>query len=314
MTSRWTVNCFGLRLLPPPQISLLVCFTTLQALRLTPYSSCKTLSPPYPTPSHLFFVEISIYLNINWNHSSPSLSSACAAATLLCDIANDYSLQQMVSEPTRESNILDLVFTNKVNSLYDVRVVDNLPGTDHDAVLFAADLSKQRPLVQKRQMYNFKQADFNRYRELLNKVPWDCCFLRDSINDCWINFRNVLLSVADQCIPTTILRPKKRMYWLSGETLHLIRKKRRAYKLAKRSGQPHHFQRYRNISNELRSLTRQDHHHHLNQVMSNLHNDQRPFWRWLKNARGQRSRIPDLHHQGSTLSTPVRKPKPSAIT
>jgi len=55
----------------------------------------------------------------------------------------------MVSEPTRESNILDLVFTNKVNSLYDVRVVDNLPGTVHDAVLFAADLRKQRPSVQK---------------------------------------------------------------------------------------------------------------------------------------------------------------------
>ena len=55
--------------------------------------------------------------NIDWNHSSPSPSSTCAAATLLCDIANDYSLQQMVSEPTRESSILDLVFANKVNSV-----------------------------------------------------------------------------------------------------------------------------------------------------------------------------------------------------
>ena len=43
--------------------------------------------------------------------------------------------------------------------------------------------------------------------------------------------------------------------------------------------------------------------------MSNLRNDQRPFWRWLKNARGQHSRIPDLHHQGSTLSTPSEKAK-----
>ena len=143
MTSRWTVNSSGLRLLPPPQISLLVCFTTLQALKLTPYSTCKTLLPPYPTLSHLFFVEISTCLT-SIGTTQVHIHCTCAAATLLCDIANEYSLQHMVSEPTRESNILDLVFTNKVK-----RVVDNLLGTDHNAVLFAADLCKQRPPVQK---------------------------------------------------------------------------------------------------------------------------------------------------------------------
>ena len=213
----------------------------------------------------------------------------------------------MVLEPTRVSSILDLVFTNKVNGVCDVRVVDNLPGTNHDAVIFTTNFHKPRPLGQKQWTYNFKWADFSRYRELLSKVPWDCCFLRDSINDCWIKFRNVLLSVADQCIPKTTLCPKKRMHWLSGQTLRMVLKKRRAYKLAKWSGKPHHFQRYRVISNEVRSLTRQDHHHHLNQITSNLHNDQRLFWRWLKNVRGQHSRFPDLHHQGNTLSYPSEK-------
>ena len=137
---------------------------------------------------------------------------------------------------------------------------------------------------------------------------------RDSINDCWINFRDILLSVADQCIPTTILRPKKRMYWLSGETLHLIRKKQQAYKLAKRSGQPHHFQRYRNISNEVRSLTRQDHHHHLSQIMSKLCNDQCPFWSWLKNAMGRTPAFLTFITKAAHYPPPVRKPKPSVIT
>ena len=131
----------------------------------------------------------------------------------------------MVLEPTRVSSILDLIFTNKVKGACDVRVVDNLPRTDHDAVLFTTNFHKPRPLGQKQWTYNFKRADFSRYRELLSKVPWDCCFLRDSINDCWIKFRNVLLSVADQCIPKTTLCPKKRMHWLSGETLRMVLKK-----------------------------------------------------------------------------------------
>ena len=86
--------------------------------------------------------------NINWSHSSPSPS-----ATLLCDLLHDYNLQQVVLEPTRVSSILDLVFTNKVNGVCDVRVVDNLPGTDHDAVLFTTNFHKPRPLGQKRWTY-----------------------------------------------------------------------------------------------------------------------------------------------------------------
>ena len=245
--------------------------------------------------------------NINWCHPGPFPSSNCAAATLMCDLVNEYNLQQMVLEPTRESHILDLVFTNTAESLFDVSVVDNLPGTDHDAVVFATNYQKHKPSLQRRWTYNFKKADFVSFRELLSKVSWDCCFLSDSINDCWINFRDLLLSVADQCIPRAILRSKKSMHWLSRETLHLIRKKRRVYKLAKRSGKPHHFQSYRDISNKVRSLTREDHRHHLNQITSNLQNDQRPFWRWLKYAKGQHSCIPDLHHQGSILSTPKEK-------
>ena len=69
------------------------------------------------------------------------------------------------------------------------------------------------------------------------------------------------------------------MHWLSDETLQLVRKKRRAYKLAKCTGKPHHLKLYRTISNKVRNLTRKDH------VTANMDKDQRPFWRWLKNAR-----------------------------
>lgn len=103
----------------------------------------------------------------------------------MCDLLKDYNLWQMVLEPTRESNILDLIITNKVNGVCDVGVVDNLPGTDHDAVLFATNFCKRRPLGHKRWSYNFKRADFTRYRELLSKVdPLVLLLLRDSINDC----------------------------------------------------------------------------------------------------------------------------------
>ena len=49
---------------------------------------------------------------------------------------------------------------------------------------------------------------------------------------------------------------------------------------------------------------------HIEQITSDLVNDQRSFWRWLKRMRpGQKSNIPDIHHQGKTLTSPIQKAK-----
>ena len=188
-----------------------------------------------------------------------------------------------------------------------MEVSAGLPGSDHDAVHFSTNLSRRKFITQKRWSYNFKKADFKSYNELLSKVPWDCCFLSGSVNDCWICFKDILFSIADQCIPKITLRPRKSTHWLSKETLRLVRKKRRAYKLARRTNNPRHLLQYKATSNLVRSHTRMDHIEHLSQITSNLSQDQRPFWRWLNNTRGQRIQIPNIHHAGKVLSTPSEK-------
>ncbi len=141
----------------------------------------------------------------------------------------------------------------------------------------------------------------------MSKIPWNCCFLTESIEDCWIHFKDVLLLAADQCIPKVTLKPKKRMSWLSDETLLQIKKKRRTYKLAKRTQKSHHFSKYRAISDKVRNMTRRDHLDHLQVITSNLSTDQRPFWRWMKNIRGHSYQIPEIHHGGATLTNPFQK-------
>ena len=111
----------------------------------------------------------------------------------LCDIVNDFNLQQLVHKPTRHQNILDLVLTNRVNVVHDVEVSACLPGSDHDAVHFTVNFHKPRTTNQKRWSYNFRKADFNTFNELLSRVPRDCCFMSESVNDCWICCKDILL-------------------------------------------------------------------------------------------------------------------------
>ena len=61
--------------------------------------------------------------------------------------------------------------------------------------------------------------------------------------------------------------------------------------------------KYRNISNVVRNLSRQDHTQHIQDIMSNLSQDQRPFWRWLKNFKNKSTRVPGINYCGTTLTS-----------
>ena len=93
---------------------------------------------------------------------------------LLIDISQHHGLSQMITEPTRLNNILDLFFTNLPTLIQEVEVVPGL--SDHNTVIVQ---SKMR-------MSLAKQA--NRKIPLYSKANWqairaDLQFLENKISD-----------------------------------------------------------------------------------------------------------------------------------
>lgn len=73
----------------------------------------------------------------------------------MLELATELNLGQMVNEPTRNGNILDLVFTNTPTF---VQNIDILPGLgDHDIVLIDALLTPQRVKAPRRKVYLYKK-------------------------------------------------------------------------------------------------------------------------------------------------------------
>ena len=85
----------------------------------------------------------------------------------MINIANDFNLTQMVTEPTRQGNIFDLLFTphpDLVDKVYKV------PGTsDHDAVICDVTLRANLPANHKRNVYVYKRADMEDLRRKLKE-------------------------------------------------------------------------------------------------------------------------------------------------
>ena len=98
---------------------------------------------------------------------------------MLCDMVNDFALQQLVMEPTRNDNIQSF---NSPEKIVNVQVVDGIMGSDHHTVQI--NITRSRPSFSQAPVmcYHFKKANFDLFRDLLSKIPWNCCYLTDSVD------------------------------------------------------------------------------------------------------------------------------------
>ncbi|CAG2246260.1 unnamed protein product [Mytilus edulis] len=143
----------------------------------------------------------------------------------------DDKIIEMVEEPTRESNTLDLIVTNYPNSF--IRV-ETIPGISDDDILFA-DLktipSKQTQKPRKISLY--KKAKWDNIKEDLKSINeeitkmnhHDCC-----TQDMWDYFQNKLENTINTNIPQKTARSKDGNPWITADIKRLIRKRDKHYK------------------------------------------------------------------------------------
>ena len=140
---------------------------------------------------------------INWQTLEAPLDNI---QDVLLDFVCDCGFVQLVTQPTHESNILDLVLTN--NPLLFTKVVVEVPfgNSDHNTVNFDIDFTTENAVGLKSnsttKVYQWRKANYSALREYLNRVDWN---LFMSINltaeAIWTSFRNVLLVAFDQFVP-----------------------------------------------------------------------------------------------------------------
>lgn len=98
--------------------------------------------------------------NINWLEGSGFSNSSDLSE--FCDFLCDSNLFQLVDEPTRSQNVLDLLITNMVEKISGLEVSKeiSLP-SDHHAILFELQIHPYRKPSTPRVVYNFKNGDFD---------------------------------------------------------------------------------------------------------------------------------------------------------
>ena len=126
------------------------------------------------------------------------------------DTLDDHGLIQMVEEPTRGPNTLDLILTNNPSRFPRTVVIPGL--SDHDVVFAEVDLqaatNKQKP----RHIPLYRKANWDTMRlelgETYNKIK-DLAVLGRDAEELWTVFKTDLNRSIDSHIPHKLARVKK---------------------------------------------------------------------------------------------------------
>ena len=155
---------------------------------------------------------------INWSTSlietgcNISLADRQAALALL-NFAEESLLQQVILEPTRNNNILDLEFSNNSDSIHSIAVAKT-ELSDHDVVsctllhpeLLLPSQTTERPVFSPSCPFadiNFVSADWNAINTELHEVNWDA--ITDPSKDqdtAWKLFEDTIASICCKHAPS----------------------------------------------------------------------------------------------------------------
>lgn len=147
---------------------------------------------------------------INWlqNATIPNVSSASAKE--LMKLHNSFALSQLVCQPTRGSNVLDLLFTNLP---VDTQPVLILPGiSDHNAVLCKLKLEYIKVANSAgRRIYSYRKAQVDEISLALDSYYDVFETLSESLNvdELWCLLKKKIFELRDQFVPSWVMTARR---------------------------------------------------------------------------------------------------------
>ena len=219
--------------------------------------------------------------------------------------------EQCVTEPTRGSNVLDLVLCNEPILISSINVSPPFGSSDHNSIEFRVSCyAAERPTDRESyKRYLWSQGDYESMALYLNGVRWnDLLTTNFSPNALWSAFCEVLNSAVDLFVSSTSVssqhRSKKRRY--PRHVRNLIRRKRMVWRHMRQN--PHDPQikiKYNRLSAECRLAMRRYQCWLEQRVIDS--NDPGAFYRFVNSKSVYRSGVGSLIGPGGQMATSDRE-------
>ena len=235
--------------------------------------------------------------HINWNNNS-----ADREGMRLLDMVNEVYLNQVVREPTRDNSILDLVFTTDIDLIDYCDIGEHLANSDHRLIRCGincnVDITENRLLVP-----NYNKADFTKISRVLSEVEWiDLLNGNNAENMCNV-FTNKLQSVVEKHVPMVRKRLNNinRPSWMNNEIQQIIGRKRRAYKVYKRSNADCDSREYNDVKRRCKGLIKSKKREYEEKIAKESKSNPKRFFQYVRSKKNVKTSIGPLKDNNNIL-------------
>ena len=182
-----------------------------------------------------------------------------------------------------------------------------LLGSDHNTLQHTlANRHAPTHKNRRRKIWLYKSADFETANSTLKCLP-TAIFSDDDVNKFWTEWYDVFMTVMEETIPTKQIKPKTKVPYLTEELLHLVRKKCRLHKHAKRVGTSRAWTKYTKVRNRVTSELRSAKKIYFHNLADNICTPW-DFWMQYHKLNPKHSRTPaNVFHKGTEAYSPTEK-------
>lgn len=237
----------------------------------------------------------------------------------LHSLCEQFSLSQCIEEPThfteRSSSMIDIILVNNQNLLTECGVGDPFLEQNiryHCPIygIFNCNKVKNKPF--RRQIWNFNSGDYEQLRHLISSTDWESLFNED-VDLHAQNITDRILKLSKRCIYNRNINIKpNEPKWLTSNIKCQIRKRKRAYRKAKRTNSPIHWEKFRQLRNNTINLIRIAKSNHTKQLAQQLGSGNlKPsnWWKTIKDFISPQTQttIPSLQSDNGLVDEEVDK-------
>ena len=168
------------------------------------------------------------------------------------DLLQDNSLEQLVTEPTRGDNTLDLVITN---TPYLIPRIHTIPGlSDHEAVFFEFKCRVMRNIKKPHKVLIYSRANLDEIKKDLKETSETIESMnkeKKNADQLWNTFESSLHTTIEKNIPSRMTSTKTSMPWITYPIKKLIRKRDRFHKKMKKSKCPKLIAKFKELKRQV---------------------------------------------------------------
>ena len=209
-----------------------------------------------------------------------------------------------IDEPTRitdnTATILDQFVSNMAEQLIETNILPPIStsstSSDHCTIAAHFNFHVSTNKCFDRHIWDYKNADFIKFRNELSDNNWDHCFESDDINQVVSRWSEDFMNIAKRCIPNrrVKIRPHDKPYYNS-YLRRLKRKQDRLHNKAKKLNTPVHWSSFREARNKYnRELENAENEYNLS-LSAKLENKDlsspKTWWKIVKDFLGYKSNV-----------------------